>query len=538
MQNIYEQKIQSLELFLNDFKSVSSLVDKTKKDIFKKYFEKLETTIWEIKKNQNGKITVSIVSNYSCWKTTIVRNLTGNKELKVWVAPETDKIQEILWWENAILADTPWFNSGIIEHDTITKNYIFKSDIVIYVITMWELFLDNGVMFKEICETLWNNKKDNIILLVNKLSWKWEKNIPWTTETINKVLYPYNSNDFSLYFIDALDYEKWNDNNIELLIQRSKFHDFEKVLNEKISKTDKINSLNNSIRWIQKILADFLMEYNTEEEVFKKVIFNNKKILWDLETIKQEKENNFRNILSQEIRNLKQEICFKIDEEIQDINQEALEHLQIFIKNSIHNQINITFSSKVNELLEDMWNDFEQTLENFQNEFYLEAIPYDQNKNTSSLVTKEKMLSFASIFKNKESVLNIGRSIRYTFGKEAWKSAYKIVWPLSKIAPFIWIALNICEEYGEYQKQKQLEKFKYDVKQYARNILDEEKNKVYELFSQELLWWLDSFSYTQIKNTLKEYEKSLYQSNKVSWEIEGFINGLNDSIVFSQKSLY
>jgi len=527
MLNIYEEKIQILEKFLYDFKSIIPFIDETKKDIFKKYFEKLEVNIWEIKNNQNGKVTVSIVSNYSCWKTTIVKNLTWNKDLKVWVAPETDKIKEIEWGNNAILADTPWFNSGNKEHDIITKDYIFKSDIIIYVITMWELFLDNWEMFKEICNLLWNDKKDNIILLINKLSWKWEKNIPWTLQTINNVLYPYNSTDFSTCFIDALDYEKWLENNLDIYIKRSNFSDFENILNQKILKTDKINSLTNSIKWIQKILADFLIEYNIEEENFKKVIFNNKKILEDLETIKQEKENSFRNILNQEIRNLKQEITFQIDEDIQDINQEQIHHLQIFIKNTIHNQINTIFSWKVNELLEDIWNDFEKTLENFQNEFYLEAIEETEQENKMGIITQEKLFSFASFFKNKESVLNVWRGIRYVFWKSAWKSAYKIIWPLSKITPIITIALNLYEENQEYNKQQQIEKLKYDLKQYSRNILDEEKNKIYSLFSQELLWWLDNFKYTEIKNTLKEYEKTLYQKNQFSVQIEWYINTLN-----------
>jgi len=81
----------------------------------------------------NKTFRLAFVGEYSSGKTSIINILTGTK-MPVSTTVETDKSFEIPW-NNVTIIDTPGLGSGRKDHDDITKEWLAKADLLVYLLT-------------------------------------------------------------------------------------------------------------------------------------------------------------------------------------------------------------------------------------------------------------------------------------------------------------------------------------------------------------------------------------------------------------------
>ena len=85
--------------------------------------------------NELNKISVAFVGQYSAGKSTIIKGLTGNYNIKIDSDIATSKVESYNFG-NISLIDTPGLNTNEHkEHDEATRNIITKADLLVYCIT-------------------------------------------------------------------------------------------------------------------------------------------------------------------------------------------------------------------------------------------------------------------------------------------------------------------------------------------------------------------------------------------------------------------
>jgi len=144
-------------------------------------------------------LVLGLVGQYDAGKSTILRGLTGRKDIRVNSDVCTDTITAYDWSGVRIL-DTPGVHAGYPAHDESTTRAIASSDLLVFVITN-ELFDETiGRHFREL--VFEGRKAAETLLVVNKMSQ--DPGIPEAKRPdIEKVTRPYTLEDFGTVFIDA-----------------------------------------------------------------------------------------------------------------------------------------------------------------------------------------------------------------------------------------------------------------------------------------------------------------------------------------------
>ena len=87
-------------------------------------------------------ISIVFVGQFSAGKSTIIKALTGIKDIQIGSGIQTQKTQTYDWNDIEII-DTPGIHTSLRpDHDDITYDAIAKADMLVYVVTQ-ELFDDN-----------------------------------------------------------------------------------------------------------------------------------------------------------------------------------------------------------------------------------------------------------------------------------------------------------------------------------------------------------------------------------------------------------
>ena len=85
--------------------------------------------------NSKDKISLAFIGQYSAGKSTIIKALTGEENIKIDSDIATSEVTDYKWG-NFILTDTPGLNTNENkEHDELTRNAIKSADLLIYCIT-------------------------------------------------------------------------------------------------------------------------------------------------------------------------------------------------------------------------------------------------------------------------------------------------------------------------------------------------------------------------------------------------------------------
>lgn len=111
-------------------------------------------------------IKIVLVGQYSAGKSSIIKMLTGEDDIRIAADIATDKATSYQW-KGVEITDTPGIDTQLRpEHDEISKRAIQEADMLLFVITN-ELFDENIAKdFKELAFT--QNRKNAMLLVVNK----------------------------------------------------------------------------------------------------------------------------------------------------------------------------------------------------------------------------------------------------------------------------------------------------------------------------------------------------------------------------------
>lgn len=185
--------------------------------------------------SERDKVRLVFVGQYSAGKSSIIKMLTGNADIEIAAAIQTDEATTYQW-DGVEITDTPGIDTQLHpEHDARTWQAIQDSDMLVFVITN-ELMDDTiSKRFQELAKA----KPGAMILIVNKMSRTAKGNTPEQQKIIRddlcKVTQPKTPEDYYLCFLDAKDYldaqegkkAKFKDR----LVQRSGYEAFVKELN-------------------------------------------------------------------------------------------------------------------------------------------------------------------------------------------------------------------------------------------------------------------------------------------------------------------
>ena len=200
-------------------------------------FEKTETidklsTDYD-KMSKEERITVAFVGQYSSGKSTIIKALTGEKDIQIDADIATGAVTPYEWGGSFLLVDTPGLKTGEKEeHDIMTMEAIEHSDLLVYCITS-DLF---SPITKRDFKQLAEKYRSKIFLMVNKMNAEtgdYNNLVENYTDSINKTLAPeYSIIDFHHFFVDAKDYLTGITQNDQDYVDDSFFTEFIVKLNE------------------------------------------------------------------------------------------------------------------------------------------------------------------------------------------------------------------------------------------------------------------------------------------------------------------
>lgn len=194
---------------------------------------------FSIDDNNSRAIRLVFVGQYSAGKSSIIKMLTGRKDITIGAGITTQRVHKYIWNSLEVI-DTPGIHTELRQdHDDISYEAIASADVLVFVVTN-ELF-DSHISehFRKLAVD--KDKASEMILVVNKM----ERTENGNSESqraiiqadLRKVLEPYTPEQFYLSFLDAesyLDAVKELEVDPELaeeLIERSGHAEFIKTLN-------------------------------------------------------------------------------------------------------------------------------------------------------------------------------------------------------------------------------------------------------------------------------------------------------------------
>lgn len=192
----------------------------------------LPTSVFDVEKP----ISIVFVGQYSAGKSTIIKALTGIKDIETGEGIKTLETHSYDW--NGIeVVDTPGINTTIRpDHDEISYKAIARADMLVYVITE-ELFDDFvGQNFRKLL--LEKDKAAEMILVVNKMAdiGNTEENRLIKLNDMEKVTTPYLPSDLRTVFVDVESYidslSEEDPDIAEELKERSNYDQLVETLNE------------------------------------------------------------------------------------------------------------------------------------------------------------------------------------------------------------------------------------------------------------------------------------------------------------------
>lgn len=144
------------------FKSAKALFENSDNIFIKSLSEKIPSCLI-----QDEKINIVFVGQYSSGKSSLIKALTENENIKISASITTEKT-EFYDWNDIIICDTPGIHTGIRpDHDEIAYDAISKANLVVFVITN-ELFDSQLIeIFKKLAIDL--GKSHEMMLVVNKM---------------------------------------------------------------------------------------------------------------------------------------------------------------------------------------------------------------------------------------------------------------------------------------------------------------------------------------------------------------------------------
>lgn len=261
----------NIELKSGQLSNKTESIYKKLTGLYKKYeknasFEELASTYNDIAKEE--KISVAFIGQYSSGKSTIIKALTGEKDILIDADIATGAVTHYEWGGAFLLVDTPGLKTGEKEeHDKMTHEAIERSDLLVYCITS-DLFSD---ITREDFKKLADQYRTKLFLVINKMNAEtgdYDELVENYSDSINKTLSPqYSIVDFHHFFVDAKDYLQGITDNDQDYIDDSHFDTFIEKLNDFIELRGLRGKLLTPVIVLLNSVNNTLIEIETDEHI-------------------------------------------------------------------------------------------------------------------------------------------------------------------------------------------------------------------------------------------------------------------------------
>ena len=222
--------------------------------------------------NQHDTIRMVFAGQYSAGKSTILKMLTGRKDIAVGAGITTQEIHAYEW-NGLQVIDTPGIHTELRpDHDEMSYDAIAAADMLVFVITneLFDSYLADH--FRKLA--IDRDKAGEMILVVNKMERAADGNSPEQQEVIRndlrKVLTPYTPEQLNLCFLDAESYlESMEETDEELadeLRQCSGYDQFIATLNAFAANKGLAGKLTTSLYLLDEQLGKAIRELEPKNE--------------------------------------------------------------------------------------------------------------------------------------------------------------------------------------------------------------------------------------------------------------------------------
>ncbi|MBW4861487.1 MAG: dynamin family protein [Paeniclostridium sp.] len=533
------------------------------------YNLKFEIESAETLLKSDKKLSVSFLGTFSSGKSTIIKRLTGIN-LETDANPMTADIHRVEW--NGIeIIDTPGLKSTQNQHDSITENYMSKSDLVVWVCEADRLILENHrYILKKLLKDL--NKEERLIVVINRLD-QVGRSIELEEEyndicnikfaEVKRILNELGvERDIPMVAISADPYSVGDGVDIEIAKQFwdedyckevSYFENFENVFNSFISKCEQgtnylglYDRINEYIDIVKNDLIDIKIYYENLNELNNNISLQyidivenmtlrcNTLISSERKKINDVFEDNFISVVNSissptEINKISILSEENIDTVIGELYDSSLEKNILDFKELY--KINI---DKVKNEQEEsyFYKSIEKEYRNIEKKIRVNSYEYIDTYNGSGLDTdlndikiKESNNLNVGIINKIPIPTNIGNEVChkaiYGLGKKVgykfkpWE-AVKMAGNVSKfikaipvIFSVIEIVENIISRFNEEKKFKELQ----EKKQQIINALDDMKKEVFNSISSQLTNYYN-YSLDSLRDISVELQNDIEENNK------------------------
>jgi len=525
---------------------IKTIEDDRIKDLKISFFEELRFN------KEKAKIDIAFVGQYNAGKSTILKALTGIEDIQIGQNIVTTEAKAYAW-DNCIVYDTPGICTERKDHDLISIDYMNKADLIVYVTTFSGFDNLIGNNFRKIAFD--ENRKEKIMLVVNKKSIEKEENQENMINDIKKVIYPLSIDEVKLTVIDANEYldsmKKENKEFSNQLIEMSAFDKFISNLNDFVNEKGflgrYISLLNISENYISKIIDVMTSDDNDlmktqellrQEKFILESSVDKLKINYKVRVDKLFNEINkcgyeiatmigsdieHKEIMNENKKKLDyiQEYCELANDELLNIIKNEIEELNNSLKmltdGDLFKELNLTtqridFNVKLTDIrLGDRLKQLPDILTNIGNVF--------KNAATNATVKGGNSLKNVAGSDMHNIVLKVGDFLGKDFKPwEAVKIADKIG-KIGKLAGAAGIVLGpaiaIWEEIAENKYKKSLSKARSDVKNNYYEIAKGIKDNYNINLMENIIPAIYKLRMNEIKDSMKELRSKELSKNKI-----------------------
>ncbi|MBP5511218.1 MAG: 50S ribosome-binding GTPase [Kiritimatiellae bacterium] len=179
-------------------------------------------------KREEEKLHLAVCGAYSSGKSTLIRFLTGRKDICVGQGRVTDKATPYDT-EAFVVVDTPGICAGYPEHDRISLDYMARADLLLYMIPAKGFTPLTEKNFKE---TILPRYADKTMLVMGRISDEEESNLPQKEAGVLETIGGMEAaGKFRFCMIDTEDYLLGKKDGDEELVEASRMKPFLAKLN-------------------------------------------------------------------------------------------------------------------------------------------------------------------------------------------------------------------------------------------------------------------------------------------------------------------
>ena len=244
-----------------------SIVETAPSDEVRTLLERLPASV----SPDDGPVRIVFAGQYSAGKSSIIKALTGRKDIAVGADITTQKTRDYDW-NGVVIVDTPGVHTSLRpDHDDVAYQAISEADLLAFVVTneLFDSYL--AAHFRKLA--IDRDKAYEMFLVVNKMRRCAAGNTPSAQDVIRddlkRVLVPFTPEQVRTTFIDAeaaLQSESEEDEEISrILMNKSGFSSFLEALNNFVREKGLAGRYTTTLYVIEQVLQEALAAESSDD---------------------------------------------------------------------------------------------------------------------------------------------------------------------------------------------------------------------------------------------------------------------------------